>query len=87
MSSVIGLLLAIFKAVPALKALWEQLLVLWLHSQIEGMKKENRNAIKKAIHDYDQRELEGLLGNPRAGEHSGLPGTELRPPRVRDNEE
>ena len=83
MTSVISLLLAIFQAVPILKELWEQAITLWINTQIDKMTKENRDAIKKAITEHDQRALEELIST-RPGEPSGLPGTHERPVRVRD---
>lgn len=68
-------LLAAFKVIPVLKNIWDELVAEYVAKKIEEMKRENREAIKKAINDYDQRELEKALGNPNPGEHSGLPGT------------
>lgn len=67
-------LLAIIKAIPALKSIFEGLFSLYVQKEIENMKKENRDAIKKAINEHDQRLIERALGNPRAGEASGDAG-------------
>ena len=75
---VFSLLLAIFKAIPALEKWFQDLSALYIASRIESMKQENREAIKKAIEAQDQRDLERAIGSPKAGEHSGLPGTEIR---------
>lgn len=71
-------LIEIIKAIPAIKSLFEQLVGLYVASELVSMKKENRDAIKKAIHEFDQREIEKALGNPNAGDPSNLPGSELR---------
>lgn len=76
--SVFSLLLAVFKAIPIFEKWFEQLSALYVASRIESMKQENREVIKKAIELQDQRELERAIGSPKAGERSGVPGTEVR---------
>lgn len=85
MSAVISLLVAIFQAIPVLKSAWEQLITLWINTQIDKMAEENRNAIKKAITEHDQREIERIIST-KPGEPSGLPGTSERPPRMRESD-
>lgn len=78
MGSVISAILAICKAAPIFDRWVQQLLVAYSNARVDSMAKENRDAIKKAITDQDQREIEKLLGSSRAGELSGVPGTEVR---------
>lgn len=84
-STILQLLLALFELIPVLKTTWEQLVTLWINTQVDKMSKENREAIRKAVYEYDQRALEGII-NERPGEASGLPGTNVRPPRVHNEE-
>ena len=70
-------LLAIITAIPALQKLFESLMVLFSQKQLESMRVENRDALKKALSLHDQREIEKLVTtNP--GAHSQVPGTEIR---------
>lgn len=69
---------AIVKAIPALKDLFDQIVAAYVSSQIQGMKQAHRDGIRKAVQEQDQRDLERAIGNPQAGEHSGLPSTEIR---------
>lgn len=73
-SSILSLLTAIFKAIPVLKGFWDEMVTAYINSQIATMKKENREAIRKAIYEQDQRDIESAIGSPTAGEQSGLPG-------------
>lgn len=74
MSQIIALLLSIFKAVPALKQLWDQILAAYIASQINTFNDEIKAAIRKAIHEHDQRDLEQAIGSVKSGEASGIPG-------------
>lgn len=68
---------AVAKAIPTLDG-WLQRFIAWyVDSQIEKMKKENIAAIKRAIAQQDQRDLERALGNQNAGEVSGIPDTAI----------
>jgi hypothetical protein len=73
-ASVIGLLTAIFKAVPAIKEWWDQLLVAYVMYAKNEIKKENREAIERALKNDDQRSIEIQLGADVAGLPSGAPG-------------
>ena len=77
-TSILGILLAAFKAIPPLKDLWDQIVVEYTTTQLANMKKENALAIRKAIFEKDQRDLEKLLDPTKSGEASGLPGSEIR---------
>jgi hypothetical protein len=77
MSEFLAALLAIFKAVPMIKSAFEDLISLYVNSQISSMKRENRDAIKKAIEKQDQRDLENIIGSPHAGKPSGHEGTTI----------
>ena len=78
MAAIFGGLVAFFKAIPILNSWLEQFESWYFRTQVASMKKENRDAIKKAIDEQDQRDLEKVLGNPNAGEPSNLPGVEQR---------
>ena len=75
--AIIPMLTAIFKAIPALKDLFDQFVVAYTKSQIENIKKDYLNAIKTAINDRDQRDIEKALGSPRAGLPSGNTGAQI----------
>lgn len=70
--------IAFIQAVPAIKLLVDQFVAIYVQFQIAAMKAEHRNAIKKAIEDQDQRELERAIKSPQAGEQTELPGTTIR---------
>ncbi len=64
----------IIKAWPTLKSWVESFMKFYVEREIANMKKEDREAIKKAINEQDQRDLEKQIGYSKAGEASGLPG-------------
>ena len=66
---------AFIKVIPGIVRLVESFVEWYVQTQIDSMKAEHREGIKKAIQDHDQRELEKAIGSPIAGEHSGIPGT------------
>jgi hypothetical protein len=74
---IISLLLALFRAIPILDKWFQTLMVEWFNRSVDKMQTENLAAIKKALSDYDQRELEKAIGNPNAGEPSGNPGSTI----------
>lgn len=78
MANVLAVLLAFFKALPILKTFWDGLVAAYIAREVSKMKKENVEAIRKAVDEHDQREIEKLLGSPKAGLPSGIPGTEQR---------
>lgn len=73
MQTFFSVLFAIIKYVPVVKELWDRLLTEYIKMQIEQMRKADIEAIRKAIYEKDQRDLEGqLFNNP--GKPSGLDG-------------
>lgn len=77
---VINGIFAIAKAVPIFKEWLAKLSVAFIKWQAKEMKQEHREAIHKALSEDDQRPIEEALGNPNAGELSGVPGSEIRGP-------
>jgi hypothetical protein len=77
-ATILSLLLAFFKAVPALKSIWDDIVAAYVAQKIATMAQENRDAIAKAISTLDQRPIESELGSITAGKPSGDPGTEIR---------
>lgn len=73
-ASAIALLTAIFKAVPIIEEWWERLIVAYVAHAKDKIKKENRDAIKKALETDDQRPIEIQLGSDVAGKPSGADG-------------
>jgi hypothetical protein len=89
-SLILQILLALFKAVPALKNMWERLLVMYIERQQAMLKEELRLAIYNAINQKDQRGIEEVIRNPNAGKPveipdsqivDSLPGVTPHPPR------
>lgn len=68
-------LIQFIEAVPAIKDWVEKLIALYVATRIASMKQENREAIKKALIEHNQIPLEQAIGNPHAGEPSGVPGS------------
>lgn len=75
MSQFITLIISISKAVPIVNNWIQELIVAFTNQRIDSMSKENRESIKKAIEQKDQRDLEKAMGSINAGELSGIPGT------------
>ncbi len=71
-------IVAIIKAIPILKGWIDQAVALYLSHSIESMHESDRAAVKKAIYEHDQRDLEKQIGSTKAGKSSDLPGVELR---------
>jgi hypothetical protein len=89
-ATVLSLLLALFKAIPALKDMWERLLAMYIERQQAMLKEELRLAIYNAIHQKDQRGIEEVIRNPNHGKPieipdsqivDSLPGVAPHPPR------
>lgn len=71
-ATILGLLLALFKAVPALEKLWEDIVTTYVAAKIAQMKVANRDAIRRAIDTHDQRPIEVQIGSDTAGKPTGL---------------
>jgi hypothetical protein len=84
LSSIIGILLGIVKAVPVIDKWVEMFLSAYFAMKISEMKRENVDAIRKLIEERDQRDFERAIGSPKAGLPSGDSGSEFRdaPPRM-----
>lgn len=78
MIKALEVLLAVLRVIPILKDWFDELVSLYIQSQLESMRQENRDAIKHAFEKQDQRPIEKVIGNPNAGEPSNLPGSERR---------
>jgi len=76
-STILGILLALFKAVPAMKDWWEQLLAMYIERQNEMLRREIREAIIHALVEQDQRPIEKALGSPHAGKPVNVPDSEI----------
>lgn len=71
---VIALLLALARAVPVIDGWLELLVVAYTKARAARMKKENREAVRKALEELDQRPIEEAMGHPSPGAPSGVPG-------------
>lgn len=76
-ASVFAIILGVLKAIPPLKDLFDRFLVFYAERQIANMKKENVEAIRKAMDEQDQREIEKAMGSSKAGEPTGVPGSRI----------
>jgi hypothetical protein len=74
MVSFIAGLVAFIKAVPIIDSWFTLLFKVYTEKTIADMKKENAEAIKKAIETGDQRPIETTIGSSNAGKPSGVPG-------------
>lgn len=63
-------IIAIIKAIPILQKWFEELFVLYFNMQVDSMRAENVKAIRKAIDEKDQREIEKALQSTLAGKRS-----------------
>lgn len=79
MGSIIAGIIAIAKAIPALRDILNQLSAAWMAMEYANLRQEQRDAIKKAIGEHDQRDLEKSIGNPKAGMPSGDDGAVVLP--------
>ncbi len=85
MLSVFSTILAILKAVPVIEGWVQDFFVFYTQARLDAMRSENREALKKAFLEKDQRDLEKAIGNPTPGEESGNAGSEIKdtlPPGV-----
>jgi divalent metal cation (Fe/Co/Zn/Cd) transporter len=72
LTTIIAVVLAASRAVPIIDT-WIQLLITaYVNYAVDRMSYENWTALKKAVNDKDQRDLEKAIGNPNAGEPSGV---------------
>jgi hypothetical protein len=76
-STIVSLLLVIFKAIPIMKDWWEKLLAMYIEKQDELLKEELRLAIYNSVHQQDQRGIEDVIGNPNAGKPVDIPDSEI----------
>jgi len=82
---VFPMLLALLKAVPAIKDLFDRFMVWYTEREIASMRKDNALALIKVVKEHDQRELEKAIGNILPGKPSGDAGARIvpnRPPNV-----
>ena len=73
----ISAIISIITLIPRVKAWFDELVSVYVQMKIASMKRENREAIRRAIIEHDQRDLEKAIGNPYPGEPSGEEGTEI----------
>ena len=62
---------AICKAIPILNDLLQEFFAYYAKTQLAAMKEANREGVRKAVYEHDQRELEKTIGSDKAGEPSG----------------
>ena len=67
-------------SIKALRKAIEAFIVYWTKLNIDRMREENRLALRKALDEKDQRDLEKALGSPKAGLPSGNEGSIILDP-------
>jgi hypothetical protein len=74
---ILNVLLALFRAVPVLKAGWDRLLLMYLERKEVELQEEIRLGIYYAVAQKDQRGLEEAIGNPNNGKPVEIPDSEI----------
>jgi hypothetical protein len=74
---ILNVLLALFKAVPVVKSLWDRFLLMYLQRKEVELNEEIRLGLYYAISQKDQRGLEEAIGNPNAGKPVEIPDSEI----------
>lgn len=72
MASFFAGLVAFFKAIPALKDIFDKFIAFYIQRELENIKKENSDAIRRAVNEKDQRDIEKMLGSKHEGQPTGL---------------
>jgi hypothetical protein len=73
--SIVAGIVGLIKAIPILDKWFTLVAVYFVNKSIDNMHKDLLDSLRKALLEKDQRDLEKAIGNPNAGEPSGLPGT------------
>lgn len=73
----ISAIISFITLIPQLKAWFDDLVAAYVALKLASMKQENRDALKKALTEYDQRDLEKAIGSPNPGEASGDAGATI----------
>lgn len=73
----ISIVLGILKIIPILDQWFQSLSAAYIQERLDSMKSENVAAIRKALDDKDQRDLEAAVGNPNPGLPSGDAGSQI----------
>jgi hypothetical protein len=85
MAAFFSAILGFFNAIPIFANILEMFVKWYVEKQYADMRQENRDAIKRAINEHDQRDAEKMLGNPNVGVPTGIGVIRDGPPRVRDS--
>lgn len=78
MTQFFAAVIAVCKAISVLKELLDKFMVFYVQTETENLHTADRAAMRKAIDEQDQRDLEKQIGNKNPGEPSGTPGTVIR---------
>ena len=74
MPNIFLFLYKLLKAIPSIKGWWDQFMAFYIAHEIEKLHEADKAAIRKAIYEHDQRDLERQIGNSNPGEVSNTPG-------------
>jgi hypothetical protein len=77
LGKLLAVILAVINAVPKLKEFWDQLLVLYFQKEVEKLRKRDVEAIRKAISEKDQRDLEKQVFGKDPNYRSGIDGVRI----------
>lgn len=76
---IIAILVGIVKAVPLIDKWAERFFVAYRAWDKAKSIKENVEALRAVLEEFDQRKFEKAMGNPNPGTPSGDPGAVIRP--------
>ena len=77
MGTILSLVLAIIRAIPSLKGFFDAFVKGYVNRNVDSMAKEDREALRKAFEEQDQRDLEKAMGNQNAGKEVPATGSEI----------
>ena len=78
MPNIFSFIIALLRAIPTVRMWWEKLVAYYLQKEIDSIHKRDLEAIRKAIYEHDQRELEREFFNIDPGKPSKIDGIEHR---------
>lgn len=78
MVTVVEFVISLGKVVPGLISLIDGCVALYMAKRYAEMRQSDRDGVKKAVQEQDQRDLEHSINSPLAGLPSGIPGTEIK---------
>ncbi len=72
-------ILALLALIPKINELWDKLAAEYIKLRLEKLRDEDREAIRQALDNHDQRKIEWQMGNTKAGDPSFVTGSHVVP--------